>query len=398
MQGSCSSPLLSGMAVCCWFLLFLFHLSPCASSSRDYHTARQLSQAAITALFTQHKRQLLNQSLLCEPKPQSFHVVEDTAMMGDAVVIDSRAPGKMALILLNMRSHLPTSFTVHAYTRSAKMTRESFKQLSWASAQLLAWMHVGSVRLHTLTIPISTKAQYNTFLASREFWDMFERRWLLLFELDSALCGNPTVGLETFLSAGVAFIGAAWKGRTIPRALQGEVGNSGLSLWRRDVVGSFLDEIEQDSQSPANSRTVIDGFMHAFLHQAFERHRLDGIKPHPAREFAMQFSVETDYTGNFTPFGVHAAGKLLMSSRGAQSLKTLLLRCPQAAFAYYDLDTLSSLEQDLMARLAVSGQQYQDSFGCREDTTQLPAEFHAFTPARRGAGRRDGPPQAAGRV
>ena len=80
------------------------------------------------------------------------------------------------------------------------MTVREFEALPRAIAQqLLAWIRVDALRVRTSPLSLN-KAAYNQYLASPQFWNIFDRRWLLLFEADSALCAWPTQSLEYFLS------------------------------------------------------------------------------------------------------------------------------------------------------------------------------------------------------
>jgi len=96
------------------------------------------------------------------------------------------------------------------------------------------------------------KRWYNQLLASRAFWTAFRVDWILLFEVDAALCAIPTTTLDSFLHA-YDFVGALWPSAwcerwwrrerntlSLPRwnasGLHQCSGNSGLSLWRRELM------------------------------------------------------------------------------------------------------------------------------------------------------------------
>ena len=165
---------------------------------------------------------------------------------------------------------------------------------------------------------------YNRWLATPSFWQLFSQPWVLIFEADSVLCPSPTANIGAFLQ--YAYVGAPWD-RHSCHLLRADnriatpqrcVGNSGLSLWNK----SRAEQIARHRG-------------HTFLLQQYRQHvdlwasaELQTLWPQsvPTSELASRFSVETVYSGGYTPFGVHKPHLAL----SAPQLQELYWRCPAA--------------------------------------------------------------------
>eukprot|EP00966_Prymnesium_polylepis_P294359 6797711-Prymnesium_polylepis.1 len=121
---------------------------------------------------------------------------------GDAVLMETRPLPQIQSVLLNSRSVLPQSWTVHFWHGPSN----SHVAFSSALAPAVA---AGSLHLRLLnlsSIAAAGRSWYNAYLLSPSFWNSFSARQLLLFEADSVFCPSPTVSLEAFSE--YAFVGA----------------------------------------------------------------------------------------------------------------------------------------------------------------------------------------------
>ena len=325
---------------------------------------------------------------------------------GDAVMLEPREMSRRPLVLLNFRAHLPANWPVHLMIlEGVKRTQDALADFSpLLSTALLRGLlrvralprkHPAVALLANATRPHAAKDKYsrvrwyNLYLAAPDFWQRFHSRWLLLFEMDSALCSKPNWQLERFLEQPFIFWGAPWSRHS---AAAGESrgkpgGNSGLSLWRRDVIAAVSPELEKFAwrwDDGGKNIWAIDGGLWPFfnqrsgaaspqaVHRAAQRAApeaasvvqgraihatsaeeveelgvVDGVqksaaadgesmrpvllndshafllKP-PNQSIMMRFSVETLYRGSYAPVGVHNPFKV------GPSYTTLLRLCPAA--------------------------------------------------------------------
>ena len=166
-------------------------------------------------------------------------------LTGDAVLREVRPLARIPVVLLNVRSTLPTSsWTVH-FVHGPRNTGAVT-----ASPPLAAAITSGGLRLQRYTIggreqdeSLDRHVHFN-YQKTPEFWRTFAAPMLLLFEPDTVMCPQPHVPLQQF--SGYAFVGAPWGAYAsgmLPawcNNLEHCVGNSGFSLWRRDVIAEAL--------------------------------------------------------------------------------------------------------------------------------------------------------------
>ena len=300
--------------------------------------------------------------------------------LGDAVLIEPRQWQSLALTLLNVRAHLPASWTLHLFTVNTTWMDQAAAGAHPALRRSIDLRHlllhplpkrllsVQAPQNHTTARGTAQRAfrdraklAYNIFLASEEFWSIFNRRWLLLFEVDSVLCANPTWPLEHFIRSepSSVFWGAPWKWNHGM-----DVGNSGLSLWRRDVMQNLSAEFEKFARlHKGPAPFAIDGGLHVFLEAMTTKGKL-ALRQHALKEDAAMFSVETSYpqTGSvlYTPFGVHAPFKLI-GTQGLKSFVALIRRCP-ASVLYYS--NTSMVAWPKLQALAMHGGRYFNETQC----------------------------------
>ena len=182
----------------------------------------------------------------------------------------------------------------------------------------------------------------------------------MIFQTDSALCESPSRPLSSFYR--YVFTGAPWRRHSlwlcrqgrIPRGYFRCVGNSGVSLWRRDVMerlfadAEFMNGVRSVPALARPARRPISHEAHARCSAAqwSDRDHLDvWVSNHlqnfpnstkagrydlddavPTEADAARFSIETYYSGGYTPFAVHQPQWYL---KGA-TLSELLTRCPAA--------------------------------------------------------------------
>jgi hypothetical protein len=166
-------------------------------------------------------------------------------LTGDAVLREVRPLARIPVVLLNVRSTLPTSsWTVH-FVHGPRNTNAVT-----ASPPLAAAITSGGLRLRRYTIggreqdeSLDRHMHFN-YQKTPEFWRAFAAPMLLLFEPDTVMCPQPHVPLREF--SRYAFVGAPWGAYAsgmLPawcNNLEHCVGNSGFSLWRRDVIAEAL--------------------------------------------------------------------------------------------------------------------------------------------------------------
>ena len=300
------------------------------------------------------------------------------AVAGDAVMVEVRENSRNIMVLSNFRSVLPSQWVVHFW--HGPTNSEAVR----AAPRMASAIATGSLILRRVTVngvPATaasfTLSNYQKLLSSVDFWSSFSRQHLLLFEADSVLCPSPSVPLSAF--ANTSFVGAPWsqskqvRWAELERAfpppqwcfnLQRCVGNSGLSLWRRDIIeqvlsrysraeltDAVLDYLEQPNclhkrsecsrpkrgpywgtppaarnRMPLYGRqngsletgTTLDVWMTRILQAAYAGHLATSrgagahellaarvVRAVPSEDEAALFSVETSYSGSYTPIGAH---------------------------------------------------------------------------------------------
>jgi hypothetical protein len=279
----------------------------------------------------------------------------------------------MPQVLMNFIRHLPPRWVTNVlHGRENGYVRASSKLQPSISAGSLKFMLIDDMGLGVSHADYKNGREwYNRMLARSAFWTVFSSPLLLLFEMDSALCSSPTRPLQSFSgAAGYAFIGAPWsayKDGFFPhqcRNLGSCVGNSGLSLWRRDImqrVTALPFETQQDSialylkthrgsaikpgkgadqawfdrmrrgqlnQTNYFEHLHIDNWMSLLLQSLEAEGKLGATAAVPSQTIASRFSVETLYSSKapWVPFGTHKPYRYLSS----EQLQQLFKACPEA--------------------------------------------------------------------
>jgi len=158
---------------------------------------------------------------------------------------------------------------------------------------------------------------YNEFLASPHLWSRLKTPHVLLFESDARLCPQPSLSMAAF--AAFEFVGAPWS-KPLCKAHRSTtcVGNSGLSLWRREAMLNL-------TRNPLWSFASDGPQAHIDIWVSQQLQRIPNSLP--SSEVASLFSVETLYPGaNYTPVGVHNPFVWL----DTHSARELVRRCPPA--------------------------------------------------------------------
>ena len=160
---------------------------------------------------------------------------------GEAVLREVRPLLRISSVLLNVRETLPRpDWVVHFFHGPQNL------DIVRTSPMLMRFVQTGNVRLRRYTIderPVEEKnvdhRSYQNYHKTLKFWRLFSAPQLLLFEVDAVMCPEPQKPLSHF--AEYAFVGAPWgpypdgKLPSWCHNLAHCVGNSGFSLWRRDV-------------------------------------------------------------------------------------------------------------------------------------------------------------------
>ena len=181
---------------------------------------------------------------------QSPSVLPPDQQLGDAVMLEMRALPRLSMTLLNVRANLPErAWRLNFWHGpSNHKTVNQTEQLTQAVAR-------GTLRprpyyqiLKALGRPTSKGSQldyrvHDNFMKSTTFWahPSLDRPLIILFEPDVVLCPSRqwSARLQDFY--GYAFVGAPWPNDNHwCYDLDECVGNSGLSLWRRDVIAAVL--------------------------------------------------------------------------------------------------------------------------------------------------------------
>ncbi len=296
--------------------------------------------------------------------------MSSSRLHGDAVLREVR-PGlaRVPLALMNARALLPEdTWTVHFL--HGPRNHEEVRRLPGLAPHIAS----GSVRLRRYAIngreqgeKLDRHAHFN-YQKTLPFWASFAAPWLLLIEPDTVLCPDSQLRLESLY--GYAFTGAPWahdKDGLLPAwcfNLEHCVGNSGLSLWRRDVVAQALAETTfaeraryillylkgvERGRKPVRGSPLVrmpgqasvrvlrtwrnathELPIEALLPTAMHLYNVSGVDTYmsvalqalrhagrlpipgvPSAELASRFAVETTYSGNYTPFGMHKAYRYL---------------------------------------------------------------------------------------
>ena len=322
---------------------------------------------------------------------QGPSVLPPDQQLGDAVMLEMRALPRLSMTLLNVRANLPerTWRLNFWHGPSNHKTVNQTEQLTQAVARGTLRLRPYYQILKALGRPTSKGSQldyrvHDNFMKSTTFWahPSLDRPLIILFEPDVVLCPSRqwSARLQDFY--GYAFVGAPWPNDNHwCYDLDECVGNSGLSLWRRDVMAAVLGARSLAEYGPlvADYFTTV-GSLPRGRHpkwsamqwrarytggpqfESFQRYRRGGqrranlsrtakpllpqsmgqdlvfshllqaleyfghlpvraVAPEPLAEL---FSVESVYAANHTPVGFHQAYTYLSRPK----LSELLRRCP----------------------------------------------------------------------
>lgn len=162
------------------------------------------------------------------------------------------------------------------------------------------------------------KYTYNHLLASSVFWSSFPTERILLFEMDTILCDNPTRSIESFLQ--FDYVGAPWSRIDCggpDKWMKKCVGNSGFSLWSKKMMMDFLSEETKRKWIGQPNANNNDLWMAKNLQDVMNANvaNLDD---------ARYFSVEQLYDGTYTPVSMHKPWMYLSK----EMLAKLYEKCP----------------------------------------------------------------------
>lgn len=289
---------------------------------------------------------------------------------GDAVLVEMRPLLRIPDVLLNFLEELPVQWTVwflhagdnHQYVLEAVALQPYFAS---GRLQLRLLQHVAPRYLQAAlaarnlngTRGIRNTAFFNRehmkqvhwnddFLLSVEYWQYFKAPLRLMFEIDTALCPNSGVSPRNFSQ--YTFTGSPWKRKMLFLCRNKFwfhcVGNSGLSLWRRDVMMRFVSN-EKDFMGVWKAlpkKWALDMWV-SYIIQKKTSWKALNITEHedvaPDNK-AWRFGVESIYKGNYTPFGVHQWWTFM--TLGSPVVNELFERCPAAEglrnFTMFSLD------------------------------------------------------------
>ena len=251
---------------------------------------------------------------------------------GDAVCVETRNHPRLRAAVENVRVVLPTAWHItvlHGPQNAAHVRRElasipevRLRALPGAAttigrgAAAAGGSSFGTAAANTEAAGYRDATDYgrrtnwyNRMLAtSTAFWRLFDATYVLIFELDAALCPSPSRPIDSF--KGFVLVGAPWPNKGCC--------NSGLSMWHRS---SMLRLVAMRGHTYSGKH--IDTWAAGELRALYAAGKLDR-PPSPSTRVASAFSVEQQWAGNFTPVGVHAAHRFL---KGA-ALSELARRCP----------------------------------------------------------------------
>ena len=149
---------------------------------------------------------------------------------------------------------------------------------------------------------------YNQWFKQTSFWTSFEASYLLVFEVDAILCPQPTVPISYWIGR-YAYVGVPWHRATGAgyfwcKLMGCCVGNSGLSLWNRDV----LERLLTTKVMPMHD-ALVDLWIATGIQKVYEEGHLGGLHAVPRDEIATAFSLADPpewYGGpDITPAGLH---------------------------------------------------------------------------------------------
>jgi hypothetical protein len=157
---------------------------------------------------------------------------------------------------------------------------------------------------------VASRRWYNQFLKTAEFWRMFTAEHVLLFEVDSILCPQPTLPLDWWAGR-YGYIGSPWHphmgaGGFWCRLMACCVGNSGLSLWNRPLILRLIET----GELPLHKSLVYLWIATRLQDLAADGRLPVGLPAVPSEEIAFAFAVGDpadlwSWQVETVPVGVH---------------------------------------------------------------------------------------------
>lgn len=185
-------------------------------------------------------------------------------------------------IIVEPRKHPALSYVLHNFIENLKSNWSIVIVHGSANADFVHTMlaeefanSADRITAHNLGVENLTIDDYNELLKSREFYDYIPTETFLVFQTDTAICGEDRDLLDHFLE--YDYVGAPWKDA---------VGNGGLSLRKKSKM---LEIIEKCPKGKENEDVY------------FANPCVDIYKP--TIDDAKLFSVELLYSDR--SFGVH---------------------------------------------------------------------------------------------
>ena len=269
----------------------------------------------------------------------------------------------LASTLFNVRNTLDLSWDVHAWISADSNVSRSVVQRLCTVPRLRLALDRGTLRLRQANFPNEASwSGFNRLYATQQFWRTFTTPHVLMFHIDSCLCGRPTRSLKSFLEGGWTFIGAPWppsnplscqrhplaegavfanSHRHVPRPARFScVGNTGLSLWRSDDMVKLTSAVEASGRD--EYAAYIDHFTDFWASGHIQTKQIAlGLGGVPNETEAALFAIETfDPLPETTPVGFHLARGQLHGNKflGMEKEQMLALRCPQITSIFYRLE------------------------------------------------------------
>jgi len=149
-----------------------------------------------------------------------------------AIIVEPRKHPALSYVLHNFIENLPDNWSIVLAHGSANadfvhaMLAEEFSN----SADRIATHNLG---VENLTID-----DYNELLKSREFYHYIPTETFLVFQTDTAICGEDRELLDQFLQ--YDYVGAPWKDA---------VGNGGLSLRKKSKMLEIIDKCPKGKEN-----------------------------------------------------------------------------------------------------------------------------------------------------
>jgi hypothetical protein len=201
-----------------------------------------------------------------------------------AFVIETRPDFFLPMVLKNVSFFLGEHWNI--YLLCGEMSE------AWVKNITQGW-NIGIQKLKGCA-KLSIK-EYSSMLMSRKFWDAFPEEKILVFQSDIILCGPK---IDEFIR--YDYIGAPVRYRDRSDAI---VFNGGLSLRSKSKLVQCLETFGPDFSKPED------------VYYSETLPKVDAILPD--YDTASRFCLESDYSYQGLPFGVHGTNKYYHSPETA---------------------------------------------------------------------------------